>query len=303
MAKETLHTLAKTIFALLTSDRDVLIAVGGFTGEGKSCFLTLLQKEYSKVSNTKWDFDNMTWSRKELLEWIDGKKGSKQNMEGLRENQKREYTAVMSDELFAMFYKRNWYMNEQINAITTFNMCRDRHLFIGGNVPDFWDLDASFQKRVRFYVYVPRRGIAWVFEQENNPFSQDTWNTSENKKIIRKKRNPYSCKNFICQIEFPDWTPSEKKRYYKIRNSKRHEALKDNDSEKVERYGKVKDQRNKIIRIWYNERNTISELLKAKSLDLNKLKEIYAKPPTYKDGAEITGLSAEAIRQIKEGII
>ncbi len=75
-------------------------------------------------------------------------------------------------------------------------MCRDRHLLIGGNIPNFWDLDTAFNSRIRFYVYIPNRGVAWVFEQENNPFSNDVWNRSKNEKGFRKYKNPYLLPNF-----------------------------------------------------------------------------------------------------------
>ena len=173
MAKvlETIEGFAKLIHEVVQSDRDVNCGVAGFTGEGKSTFSTLLQKEYAKVSGTHWDFDRMTWSRKELIEWIDGKKKSKKDPKtGLREGQLPEYSAILPDELFGMFYRRKWFEEDQIDAIATFNMCRDRHLFLCGNVPNFWELDGGFINRIRFYVYVPQRGIAWVFTQENNPF-------------------------------------------------------------------------------------------------------------------------------------
>lgn len=238
---ETLEDFARIIHVLLKSDRDVVLGVGGMTGEGKSTFLTLLQKKYSEISNSYWNFDRMTWNRKELLKWIDGEGEEK-------EGQLPEYSAILVDELFSMFFKRNWYDEGQIDAIATLNMCRDRHLFIGGNIPDFWSLDSSFLERVRFYVYIAERGRAWVFQQENNPFSNDKWNRNDSRKLFRKKRNPYRLPNFVCEIKFNDWDKEEKEEYLKIRNSKRVFAIKDNKKEKVERYSKIKSQRDILLR-------------------------------------------------------
>lgn len=284
MTIDTLQDFAKTIHIILRSDRDVLMGVGGFTGEGKTTFVAKLQKEYAKISGTKWSFNNMTWDRKELLKWIDGEKGSKKDFNGLRKGQKPEYSALMPDELFAMFFKRNWYDEEQISAIATFNMYRDRHLFIGGNIPDFWDLDSSFLKRVRFYVYIPERGLAWVFQQENNPFSADPWNVSVNKKMFRKYKNPYRLNNFVCEIKFSDFTPWEKEKYLDIRNEKRLTAFDNVKKEKIERYSTIKLQRDNMIRILLN------------SSKKHKFKL------TYKDLAEVLGISKEAIRLIYEGL-
>lgn len=271
---EDIGDFARTIHEILRSDRDVNIGVGGFTGEGKSTFSTLLQKKYSEIAGVYWGFDRMTWSRKELMKWIDGKGKEK-------EGQLPEYSAILPDELFAMFYRRNWYNEEQIDAISTFNMCRDRHIFLCGNIPNFWELDSGFTSRIRFYVYIPKRGTAWVFQQEVNPFSSDNWNKQENKKMFRKHKHPFKCPNFVCEVSFPDWDDQEKKAYYEIRNSKRLSAIQDNKTEKIERYSKIKKQRDIMIRLAFklNPKFTDTEI------------------------AELTGLSRPAIGFIREGVI
>lgn len=247
----TLDQFAKQIFQLLQSDRDVNLGAGGFTGEGKSSFTTQLDMSFGKASGKEWTFNLMTWSRSELLTWINGKKDSKVKTNGLREGQMPEYTAILCDEFFHMFYRRNWFDHEQIDAISTFNMCRDRHLFVSGNVPDFWDLDSAFTKRIRFYAYVPTRGIAWIFEQENNPFSKDPWNASENKKLFRKHGHPYKCSNFLYEVHFPDWTPEDKLEYYKIRNEKRLLASATRKPEDT--FKRIKEQRDTLIKLRMDE--------------------------------------------------
>lgn len=221
----TITEFAFMIHKLLRSDRDVNLGCSGMTGEGKSTFTTILQKEYSRIAGVDWSFNNMTWDRDEMMKWIDGEGESK-------EGQKPEYTAILPDELFHMFYRRNWHDSGQINSIATFNMCRDRHLFLAGNVPNFWKLDTAFVERIRFYAYVPRRGVAWVFEQENNPFATDQWNQDLNRKQFRKEGKPYNCPNFLFEIHFSDWDEEEKKEYYKIRNEKRVKALNKESNDK-----------------------------------------------------------------------
>ncbi len=253
---ESIEEFAKTVFLILKSDRDVVMAICGFTGEGKSTFSTKLQKAYAKVSGTPWDFSRMTWDREELLGWIDG-------VGVERKNQVSEYSALLPDELISMFYRRNWYEDNQKAAIELFNKCRDRHLFIAGNVPNFWDLDSGFTNRIRFYAYIPKRGIAWIFQQENNPFVKDPWNLTENKKVFRKNRSPYKCPNFICQINFEDWDPDEKTDYYKIRNSKRLNTENQNKKKGGIRYKTVQDQRNKyILHLLENTKSTQKDIAK-----------------------------------------
>jgi hypothetical protein len=213
------ETFAELIHSLLKSDRDVNMAVGGMTGEGKSTFSAKVQKAYAKISGDNWSFERMTWSRKELMRWIDGEGANK-------EGQLPEYSAILPDELFLMFYSRQWYEKEQIDSIATFNMCRDRHLFLAGNVPNFWELDSAFRERMRFYAYIPERGVAWVFQQENNPFCKDQWNITENMRFFRKNRgDPSRCPNFVFTVRFDDWDEEEKKDYLAIRNKKRVEAV------------------------------------------------------------------------------
>lgn len=270
----SMNNFCKDVYDIALSDRDVNLGVGGFTGEGKSCFLTQFFFEYGKITGTAWKFNNMTWSRKELIGWIDGDKKGKYK-------QMPQFSGILVDELFMLFYKRNWYDEGQIDAIATLNMCRDRHLVIGGNIPNFWELDASFNSRIRFYAYIPYRGVAWIFEQENNPFSTDVWNRRTNEKLFRKFHNkPYLLKNFLCEIHYKDWTPSQKKKYYEIRNKKRLTAIDSNKTEKIERYKDIKEQRDNLIRMIFATNKKL----------------------TNKDLADVTGLSTEAVRLIRHGI-
>ena len=272
----TIQEFAEICHNVLRSDRDVNIGVGGFTGEGKSCFASKLAKEYSLVSKCEWNFGLMTWNRTEMMEWIDGKKGTEKDENGLRENQLPEYSVILPDELFKMFYRRNWFDEGQQDAIAVLNMCRDRHLLNIGNIPNFWELDGGFQGRVRFYIYIPRRGIAWVFQQETNPFSNDPWNVNDNKKRFRKSNSPFKIPNFLCQINYDDWDADEKIAYYKIRNEKRLFAVDDKKAEKQERYKDIKDQRDKLIRL----------LMKEGTLTQNEV-------------AEITGLTRSTVSKIQ----
>lgn len=241
VVRSSIADFALLIYKLLHNDMDVTLGTGGFTGVGKSTFNIVLMKEYSKLADKNWTFaDNCTWSRAEFKTWINGDK---------KTPRKTQYSALLLDELFSMFYRRNWHNDSQKEGISILNMCRDRHLFIAGNVPNFWDLDGGFVSRVRYYVYIPTRGTAWVFQQENNPFSSDPWNVLNNKKLFRMgKGKPYRLPNFVTQIEYPDLTPEDKGRYLNIRNVKRVQAQEDVKHNKVEKYGLIKKDRDNLIR-------------------------------------------------------
>lgn len=231
MKKEEIWTVqkfAKFSHELVRSDRQGLSGVSGETGSGKSTFMAKILREYGNHNGVGWTFENMTWSRDEMMTWIDGEKGSNPDENtGLKPKQLPEYSGIMADELLPMFYSGNRFDEEQQKAGATFNMCRDRHLMVMGAIPTFWDLDSILRKRLTFYIYIPRRGVAWVFEKENNPFAKDPWNTQLNEKILRKNRNqPWRSPNYLCTINFNDWEGSLREEYYAIRNKKRLTALK-----------------------------------------------------------------------------
>lgn len=270
----SIQQFAEKIHKILQTDRDALTACSGQTGEGKSTFLGQLQQEYAKRSKTEWSFDRLTWSRKELMKWIDGEGENKKG-------RLPEYSAILADELFRMFYRRNWFEGGQIDAIGTFNMCRDRHLFLGGNVPNFWELDTGFTNRVKFFIYIPRRGVAWVFQQEDNPFSDDPWNRNENKRIMRKHKTPYKCANFLCEIHFNDWDEETKKQYLAIRNSKR--LLLKNTEKTKDTPRKLRRQRDSAVYLAREYGVPLKELAEELKLTAQAISEIHSKIQEIKD--------------------
>lgn len=284
-----LSHFSEIVWRLSRSDRDVNIAVGGYTGEGKTTFGFQFLREWSRASGINWPMSHTTWSRKELMLWIDGDKSKPPGRSGLRPGQLPEYSAILVDELFLLFYRRNWFDEGQIDSIATLNMCRDRHLLIIGNIPNFWDLDSAYTSRMRFYVYVPTRGIAWIFQQDNNPFSTDPWNKTLNRTIFQRKHNPYQCPNFVGEVRFPDMTPEEKRAYLEMRNSKRVEAI-DLNKDKKERYSKIKVQRDALIRMIFETHDLYRKASKEK---VSKL--------SCKDISDVIDISPEAVRLIYNG--
>jgi hypothetical protein len=211
----SIEEFGQKIFKILKTDRDVVIAVSGFTGEGKSTFMHKLAKAYAKVAGVNYQFDkSMTWSRKELTMWIDG-------LGEQKTGQKPEYSVVVADELISMFYNRNFTNTDQKSAIELLNKCRDRHLLIMGAVPVFFQLDVAFRSRVRFFVYIIMRGVALVFQQERNPFSRDPWSVSQNYHLFERRISLSKSPNFLGVIHYDDFDEQEKEDYYKLRNEKR----------------------------------------------------------------------------------
>lgn len=223
----SMQRMAQFFHEIVRSDRQGIIGVGGDTGSGKSTFLAKFFTEYGKINGLGWSFENMTWSRDEMMKWIDGVKDSSPDaLTGLKDGQLPEYSGILADELLPMFYSENRFEEEQQKAIATLNMCRDRHLIIGGAVPTFWDLTGKFRGRVTFYGFIPRRGVLWFFQKESNPFAKDPWNTVLNEKIMRNNPNkPWVSPNYVCTVRWDDWEGSLREQYYAIRNEKRLNSL------------------------------------------------------------------------------
>ena len=265
---EKIEDVVQTFVDALRSDRDVNIAFGGMTGVGKTTCLWSLHKEFCKLMKKDITMDTMTWERAELLKWVDGDKEGAGRLP--------EYSSIMADELISMFYKRNWYEDGQKAAIELFNKCRDRHLLLMGAVPNFWDLDSGMISRFRFYIYIPFRGVAWVFKQENNPFASDQWNIGENRKAFRKKKNPFSCPNFAFQFNFDDFAPEEKTTYLQLRNTKRRDTENQNKGkDKPVRYRAIKIQRDEAIKLAYETgKYTLAQISERVNLDASHIGDV-----------------------------
>jgi len=242
----SLKHFARYIYNIQKNDFDVLGVVSGFTGIGKSTFSIMLQTEHSKVSGLDWDLSHLTWSRGELLNWINGEGNNK-------EGQLPDYSAIISDELFMMFYKRNWFNTEQQEALGVLKSCRDRHLFILGNIPNFWELDKNFSNQVGFYIYIPKRGEALIFQQENNAFSDDTWNRRINMKLFASGDIEKSI-NFLFKVYFNDLSSELKAEYLSLRNRKRVSDMLSNKIVALESYKTIKLREayliQEVFRLW-----------------------------------------------------
>jgi len=241
MSVVTMLKFAETIGQIQKTDRWILLACDGEQGEGKSCFTSQLAKVTAVLNGTTFSYnDNMTFLRTELKTWLDGDEE--------RKGQKPEYSVILADELISMFFKRNWYDFTQIDGIELLNKCRDRHLLVLGNIPNFWDLDSAIYPLISFWVHIHERGVAWVFQKDRNPFTQDKWHKRENEKIFARDKNPSRCKGYLFTILFDDWQPDEKEAYYNVRNEKRKNTEGQRKQEGLERYQKPKEERDRLLR-------------------------------------------------------
>lgn len=194
------------------SDRDVVTAVVGDTGEGKSVFLIKLLKElmpdeYNPVRH-------LPFTRDDLNRMIE---------------QLPEGSGISVDEAVGLFYSRDFHDNEQIALLKKLDRSRDRRLFVGLAIPDFFMLDKALRNgRIRFLVWIDQRvGVgdkgrahAYLFRKERNVFNREPWNLKLNTQLIRKGQANKS-PNYIGEVEYGGLSSTEYGIYKEMKAVKR----------------------------------------------------------------------------------
>jgi len=254
---KNVEQLSEFLADVLRSDREAIICVDGFKGEGKSVLMAKLAVATAKIVRTPFSFSgNMTWLRDELRQWIDP-----------GEQQKPEMSCLIADEIVSMFFGREWFDSDQVDAVKLLNMCRDRHLLLLGAVPNFWELDKAFRTQVRYWIHVERRGIGWMFMQSKNAGAKDKWCQREIEKLWDKTGSAVKARNFVCRVVWDDWTESQRDKYLKIRNTKRLGV--ENQRKKPERVRQVLAQRDILVRA-LKEQTKISETRIAEMINVDQ---------------------------------
>jgi hypothetical protein len=215
------------------SDRDNVVGVSGFTGEGKSTFAVQCTKEGNK-NKFSWD-NHLIYTRKETIEKI---------------KMISDYSFIDIDEAINVLYRRDFARGQQKELLRLLDMCRDKKLTLFFLIPDIWDLDSKLlRRRMRFWVYIDIRGIAYVFRPDTNPFIIDPWHRSDNEKLLKnwmKGIHPERSPNFLEEIHFEDLTPEDKIKYLETKARKKAFAEKDEDQDTNE-HALTKKAKNDIV--------------------------------------------------------
>lgn len=208
----------KHVRMILKSDRDAPIAISGFPGEGKSTLALELMKEIIDKRLYKLD-QILIYSRKELMNKI---------------YEVSKYSGLIPDEAINMLFKRDFMKSIQKELLRLLDMCRDRNLCMFFNMPEFWEFDNHIKKRFRYWIFIPKRGIAYIFERDNNPFISDPWHLKINEKKLRQWKDglhPSICNNFLGEIRFKPLSEEEFKEYLEVKTRKKRASEKEEDAE------------------------------------------------------------------------
>lgn len=192
---------------------DVVIAVSGARGNGKSTFLYKLFSRFDVFRPWK----HIVYSRNDVMALIEGS----------------QYECILDDEAIRTGYKRNFYDSDQKLLIQILNMYRDNFNIYGLAIPNFYSLDKDLRDLVKIHIHVIERGLAVLhLPNTENLYSDDMWDVSYNRKIESKwSKNklkkpgfspPYQkLSTFRGYVEFGDLTPNQRILYEKIKKTKR----------------------------------------------------------------------------------
>ena len=216
----SLQSLSNHIHRFLDNDWDYIAAVSGNAGVGKSTMVCQL----GPLVDKRFTFDhNNIYSQKELNEAI-------------YEYPSKSFINV--DEAINVLYKRDFAKGGQKKLLKDFDMIRDRNLCVFFLVPDFWDLDKKILNsgRIKIWIHVDQRGVAYIFKPDNNPFNPDKWNRDLNRKLLYdwSHVHPRKSPNFVEEIKFQPMAAEDYALYKEVKAKKRKAASKENENDDPE---------------------------------------------------------------------
>lgn len=174
--------LARTIVKRLKKDWDVVIAVTGTEGTGKSTLALELGKA---INGTSFDLKTHTMFYPTVDEV------------NQRYDHGPKYSGYVWDEAMRLLYKLNWASRTSKAINQKFSVIRSENKATILCIPRFWDLNEYFRNhRVALWIHCIDRGVAIVRSKDWNPFAPDPWHRDDNFKIVKKYQGFKSLSQF-----------------------------------------------------------------------------------------------------------
>lgn len=236
-----LKTFAQKLVRRCKADWDIVVAVTGEEGSGKSTFAVQLCRKIGQFRlGRNVLFSPRSDDIKKLITELP------------------KYSPVLLDEAIKVLYKLNW--NTKIQKVLNqfYTLCRQENQISILCIPIFTDLSPFYRNhRVKIWIHVLERGLACVFIKDTNPLVKrdDCWHLMETEKAFQKMnfnkmstqtklRNLAKNKCFIGYIKFKDLPPKISERYKKLKEIKKYEPSEED---------KPESERMKIMRkTWVN---------------------------------------------------
>ena len=290
--------LCRTFYKRVRSDRDVVIALTGDEGEGKSNCAIQIAKESSPSFDIETDEVGSTL-KQELQEKILDKK---------------KYCAIVVDEAIKRLYKQNWQSKSQRFLNQLYTLCRQENKITVLCLPRFIDLNEFFRNhRVKFWIHIVQRGTAVVFMKDWSPFTKDPWWMVENQKIIDIQARNKSIvdidvnlkvkilsksKNFLLSFTFSDFDPEDKEKYLQYVGSNKYgNNLDAEDVTETPTTTKVRGQRDKLI-VYLAENHTQRAIAKLLGITSGSVSDVLVKAKKERDLVE--SISSDISNQDKQ---
>lgn len=199
------------------NDWDIVIAITGEEGSGKSSFGIQLGKAIDKNFN--------------LIRNVAYLPDEKQIKEQF--NYLRSYSAYLIDEAISVFHKHMWMSSLQQMLIRMYATERSQNKTTMLCIPRFRDLTENFRNhRVKIWIHIISRGHAIAFAKDQDKDSLDPWHIDES---IKKKNKWFGSKqikdrsiadylkferravNYMCDFEFDDLDGETKVEYRRLK--------------------------------------------------------------------------------------
>lgn len=171
----TMEKLAKLIRKRLRNDKDIVIAVTGDEGEGKSRFTI----ELAKMIDPRFDVKkNIAYrGRKEIEEKF---------------NSLPKYSVLDIDEAIKDFFSRNAMTLDNKKLVQLFSIIREKNIVTFLLLPNFWNLDPYYRNhRIRIWIHLTKQGHVLVLKKSINQFTFDKWYQALNEKLVNKYLDRY----------------------------------------------------------------------------------------------------------------
>jgi len=97
-----------------------------------------------------------------------------------------KYSVIVVDEAIRVGNRKNWQSkrNKLLNEMLA--LCRFKNKVLIFCIPFFSTIDNDLQKRLLFWLHIPRTGYAIFLRQTRNPFTSDPWSLKVNDRLFSK---------------------------------------------------------------------------------------------------------------------
>lgn len=223
MVTWTVKRAVEEIKLVQQSKGDFIIVISGFRGVGKSTLQTrFIQEIIGESALTEEGFKKyFIYSRKEFDKKLE---------------EFEEKSPICVDEGINLLFKREFQNRDQNILIKKFNTYRDKYFVIFILLPFFWDLDSSVRNSsiIKWWIHCNKFGEGYIFQIEDNPFTDDPWNRKNNFFAWREKKVPvYSLPNYVANIVWEELPEDTYNIYKKVKAEKRRDAYAEADNKKI----------------------------------------------------------------------